>query len=152
LLGAISGIAVGVLATWTLVKYPLQEGLQLSSGEKILVEADKTLNNTDGVKAFASGNFQDAITKFQSSLQVSRNDPETLIYLNNAKAKAEAKAGNKPTLKIAVSIPMSAKDSSNKDKDSNNNLNIAKEILRGVAQAQYEVNNNPGVLRGSYYR
>ncbi len=63
----------------------------------------------------------------KTSLQLQRNDPESLIYLNNAKA-----ATNNP-LKIAAVVPIGA------------NLNIAKEILRGVAQVQEKVNQGGGI-------
>lgn len=97
---------------------------QVSLGEKILVKADTNYYKKDGVQAFSKGNFATAISKFQSSLEANRNDPEALIYLNNAQV------GNNNPLKIAVSVPISG------------NLNVAKEILRGVAQAQDEVNHS----------
>ncbi len=100
---------------------------RISLGEKILVELLTNSNKNLGAKAFAAGDFTTAINKFEKSLQENRNDPETLIYLNNAKI------GNKSSLKIAVSVPMES------------NLNKAQEILRGVAQAQNEVNRNGGI-------
>lgn len=104
-------------------------GLQerLSLGDRILVAADTTPQKQDGVKAFAAGDFSGAISQFQASLQAQRNDPESLIYLNNAKA-----ATTNP-LKIAVSVPIGG------------NLNVAKEMLRGVAQAQDELNKSGGI-------
>lgn len=55
-------------------------------------------------------------------------DPETLIYKNNAAAATQ------PNIKIVVSVPASQ------------NLEIAEEMLRGVAQAQDEVNKtNKGI-------
>jgi branched-chain amino acid transport system substrate-binding protein len=98
-----------------------QEQQRISLGNTILVKADATSQKLSGVKAFAKGDYTEAIAQFQSSLQEQRNDPETLIYLNNAKA-----AGKNP-IKIAVVVPVGG------------NLNIAKEILRGVAQAQDEI-------------
>jgi branched-chain amino acid transport system substrate-binding protein len=68
-----------------------------------------------------------AVSKFQLSLQAKRNDPETLIYLNNAKID-KAKS-----LKVAVIVPIGI------------SLNEAEEILRGVAQAQDEVNSSGGI-------
>ncbi len=55
------------------------------------------------------------------------NDPEALIYLNNAKIKV-ANPNEKKTYTIAVAVPIS--------KQPNESL----EILRGVAQAQNEFN------------
>jgi branched-chain amino acid transport system substrate-binding protein len=53
--------------------------------------------------------------------------PDTLIYLWNSKI------GKAKHLTIAVSVPISS------------NLNIAQEILRGVAQAQDEINTAGGI-------
>jgi len=97
---------------------------QMSSGDKILVTADTNLDKQAGVQAFAKGDFATASTKLLASLQANRNDPEALIYYNNAQVT------NSNPLKIAVSVPIG------------DNLDVAKEILRGVAQAQDEVNKN----------
>jgi branched-chain amino acid transport system substrate-binding protein len=100
--------------------------LRKSLGEKILIQEKSSLNKKLGTEAFASGKIQEAKNKFELSLQDDKNDPETLIYLNNAKA-------GEPRFKIAVSTPIG------------NNPNIAQEILRGVAQAQEQVNSNGGI-------
>ena len=105
---------------------PIQK--RISLGNKVLVTADNSPDKQAGVQAFSSGNFTTAVNMFSSSLQMNRNDPEAWIYLNNATA-----AGNTKVLKIAVSVPIGG------------NLNVAREILRGVAQAQYEVNHNGGI-------
>lgn len=99
-----------------------------SLGKQILVTADNSPDKQAGVQAFASAQFAVAISKFNSSLQINRNDPEARIYLNNATA-----AANGNVVKLAVSVPIGG------------NLNIAREILRGVAQAQNEVNNSGGI-------
>lgn len=101
---------------------------RISLGAKVLVTADNSPDKQAGVQAFASGNFTSAVNKFSSSLQLNRNDPESWIYLSNAAA-----AVNGNVVKIGVSVPIGG------------NLNVAREILRGVAQAQYEVNHNGGV-------
>jgi len=99
----------------------------LSLGEKLLVTADKTDDKEAGINAVKAGDFGTAIIKFQASLKNMRNDPETLIYLNNAKI------GNSKALKVAVIAPIGS------------SLNEAKETLRGVAQAQEEVNSSGGI-------
>jgi branched-chain amino acid transport system substrate-binding protein len=101
---------------------------RLSVGNRILVAADTNSDKQAGVQAIAANDFSAAISHFQASLQANRNDPEALIYLNNAKAAAGGKI-----LKIAVSVPIGS------------NLNVAKEVLRGVAQAQNEVNLAGGI-------
>jgi len=98
-----------------------------SVGEAILVTADTNSDKEAGVKAFTQGDFAKANKDFKASLLKNRNDPEALIYLNNSLA-AKSKY-----LKIAVSVPIGG------------NLDVAKEILRGVAQAQNEVNRRGGI-------
>jgi branched-chain amino acid transport system substrate-binding protein len=100
---------------------------RLSTGDRILVTADTNADKQAGVAAMASGDYATAISRFEAALQANRNDPEALIYLNNAKV-----AANNP-VRIAVSVPIGS------------NLNVAKEILRGVAQAQDELNRSGGI-------
>jgi branched-chain amino acid transport system substrate-binding protein len=104
-----------------------QQGKEISAGAVILFPTDSTAAKKAGIIAFEQKNYEEAIEQFQASLRILKNDPESLIYLNNAKAAS----GN--PLKIAVIIPIGG------------NLNIAKEILRGVAQAQNEINNTIGI-------
>ena len=80
-----------------------------------------------GLEAMAAGNFDQATAAFEASLVLDRNDPETRIYLNNARI------GNRVTYTIAVAAPLEAA------------LNPALEILRGVAQAQTEINEAGGI-------
>jgi branched-chain amino acid transport system substrate-binding protein len=96
---------------------------RISLGEKVLITADDSPTKEAGAEKFKAGQFEAAIAEFNASLKTNRNDPETWIYLNNAIAGAN---GN--FAKIAVSVPIGG------------NINVAKEILRGVAQYQHEVN------------
>jgi branched-chain amino acid transport system substrate-binding protein len=105
---------------------------RLSLGDKILVKDNLSSEKKAGVEAFATENYDQAIAYFQKSLQKIPNDPETHIYLQNALAARHGKV-----LKIAVSVPIGS------------NINVAKEILQGVAQAQNEVNNKGGI-QGSF--
>ncbi|MEH1773808.1 caspase, EACC1-associated type [Nostoc sp.] len=104
---------------------------RISLGEEILLKQDTNPDKEAGVKAFFGGDCQTAINKFNSYRQANltnRTDPEGLIYLNNAKARQQTEH-----IKIAVSVPIGT------------NPNVAKEILRGVAQAQDEVNSSGGI-------
>jgi branched-chain amino acid transport system substrate-binding protein len=101
---------------------------RLSLGDKILVTADDNADKQAGIAAFKAGKFTEAQTLFSAALKGQRNDPETWIYLNNTIA---ALKGN--SLRIAASVPVGG------------NLNIAKEILRGVAQAQDQINRSGGI-------
>ncbi|QLE43716.1 ABC transporter substrate-binding protein [Nostoc sp. C052] len=107
-------------------------GLEISYGGQIL-QTDTNSCKKAGTQAFASGNYNDALNNFNLSLQKNPNDPETLIYRNNAKARQKGER-----LKIAVSVPMGA------------NPNVAGEMLRGVAQAQDEVNNSSSGINGKF--
>ncbi|MEH2374447.1 caspase, EACC1-associated type [Nostoc sp.] len=109
-------------------KKPYSLDDRISSGEEILLKKDTNLDKEAGVKAFFNGDCKTAIDKLNSSRQVNSTDPETLIYLNNAKARQQTEH-----IKIAVSVPIGT------------NPNVAKEILRGVAQAQDEVNSSTGI-------
>lgn len=101
---------------------------QLSLGQQVLVTEDNLPEKQAAAKAYASGDYSTAATKFAASLQSNRNDPESLIYLNNATAAMKG-----ATIKIGASVPVGG------------NLNVAREILRGVAQAQQEVNRSGGI-------
>jgi branched-chain amino acid transport system substrate-binding protein len=101
---------------------------RISLGNQILVTSQTTPDKQAGVAAFAKGDYKEAIQKFQASLKQNRNDPETIIYLNNATDSI-----NGSFLKIAVSVPIGS------------NPNVAQEILRGVAQAQDKINTSGGI-------
>ena len=101
---------------------------RMSLGNKVLIAADINPDKQAGVQAFGTGDYNTAVNKFNSSLQINRNDPEAWIYLENSAAAAISN-----TIKIGVSVPIGG------------NLNVAREILRGVAQAQYEINHSGGI-------
>ncbi|PZV17388.1 MAG: hypothetical protein DCF20_06005 [Pseudanabaena sp.] len=100
---------------------------RLSLGQRFLITSNLNVYKDQGAKAFSEGNYPVAIDNFQSSLRLERNDPETLIYLNNAKAATQKH------LRIVASVPISG------------NLNISQEILRGIAQSQDEINHRGGI-------
>ncbi|NCR52002.1 MAG: ABC transporter substrate-binding protein [Microcystis aeruginosa L211-07] len=101
-------------------KYP-----EISLGEEILLETnrqDKSLEQ--GRKAFKNQEYKQAIQLFKQSLDRLPNNPEILIYYNNARAAIQ----DENPLKIATSVPLG------------NNPEIAQEILRGIALFQQELN------------
>ncbi len=100
---------------------------RMSFGDRLLIPADANPAKQAGIHAFANQDYATASREFKTALNQRRNDPETLIYLNNARSESDR------TLKIAVSVPISS------------NLNVAQEMLRGVAQAQEEVNQSGGI-------
>lgn len=107
----------------TILKIESESG---SIGNRLLIQDKLTPDKQNGIEAFAKGDYQQAIASFKNSLLQQPNDPETLIYLNNAQAVNNY-------IKIAVSVPIGS------------NLNVAQEILRGVATAQDEINQNGGI-------
>lgn len=119
----------------TFSKFPTGNSLQseqqiqqrLSAGKKLLIYEKASTTKQEAVGAIASGNYNAAISDLQASLQTNRNDPEALIYLNNARI------GNQKSYTIAAAVPIGT------------DINAAQEILRGVAQAQNEINQNGGI-------
>jgi branched-chain amino acid transport system substrate-binding protein len=101
---------------------------RISEGDRILISANTNTNKQTAIQAYVAEDYQTALDKFQASLRVQANDPEALIYWNNSLANLK---GN--PLKLATSVPIGG------------NLDLAKEILRGVAQAQTQINRNGGI-------
>ncbi len=105
---------------------------RLSAGESVLLpsesnQADFNQLKQAGVNAIATQQSAQAVTFFEAALQRYRNAPETLVYLNNARI------GNQKAYEIAVPLPIKT------------DTNSAAEILRGIAQAQTEINRSGGV-------
>lgn len=105
---------------------------RLSAGEKVLVPEAANANpqaqaqKQAGVAAIAAKNYAQAQTILTAALATKQNDPETLIYLNNARI-ADQKAAV-----IAITVPL--------DTD----VDASLELLRGAAQAQDEINRKGG--------
>jgi eukaryotic-like serine/threonine-protein kinase len=97
-------------------------GDHLSYGEEILIPESAILEKQKGIEAYAAGQYDKAVEWFQKAREKQPQDPEVLIYLNNAWIKV--KKINTNVYTIAVAVPLS------------NNPYKAMEILRGVAQAQ----------------
>ncbi|MEG3926088.1 MULTISPECIES: ABC transporter substrate-binding protein [unclassified Microcoleus] len=102
-------------------------GQRLSAGNKLLIPEQATTTKQAAVQAIASGNYNAAISDLQASLKTNRNDPEALIYLNNARIGAQK------SYTLAAAVPIGG------------DINAALEILRGVAQAQNEINQSGGI-------
>ncbi|HEY9834969.1 MAG TPA: ABC transporter substrate-binding protein [Stenomitos sp.] len=100
---------------------------RISAGEKLLIADNATPEKQAAIQAIASGNDAEAVTQLEASLKNERNDPETLIYLNNARI------GKQKSYTIAASVPISS------------DMNAAQEILRGVAQSQNAINRAGGI-------
>ncbi|NER02470.1 MAG: ABC transporter substrate-binding protein [Okeania sp. SIO3C4] len=137
---------------------PEVKGDNISIGEEILVKLSPPRDKQRGVDAVAKcqepwnyflpiwkshireewsdcfvtkKNYREAAKYLQESWKTERRDPETLIYLNNALLEA---TGVDPDT-IAVVVPVLQNETGQVS-----NAELAEEILRGVAQAQTEVN------------
>jgi len=100
---------------------------RISSGEKLLNQWQSTPQKQECVERLAAKDFDAAIAALQVARQKEPGDPELLIYLNNARMR------DNPAYKIAVVAPLG------------DTFGSALEILRGVAQAQDEVNRSGGI-------
>lgn len=101
----------------------------ISQGDKTLFSNINNRFRDQGIEAFKNGNYQEAVNLFQQAVKANPYDPEVLIYYNNARASQ-----NSSSVSLAVVVPI----------DSKTNNDNAQEILRGVAQAQDQFNNNQG--------
>lgn len=99
---------------------------RLSLGEKYFFTqvTQEDSSKREGIWHFKDKKYDLAITSFEQHLSRIPDDPEARIYLNNARAKDSF---TKPPM-IAVIAPIQQ------------NVTLAKEILRGVAHAQNDVN------------
>lgn len=100
---------------------------RISFGEKVLTPGDVTPAKKEAVQSIGNKNYVNAIAKLTAALKLRQNDPEALIYLNNARI------GSGKSYTIVASVPMGT------------DPNTALEILRGIAQAQNEINAAGGV-------
>ncbi|KZL48274.1 receptor ligand binding family protein [Nodularia spumigena CENA596] len=100
---------------------------RISFGEKILITSEVSPAKKEGVQALADQNYAQAIASLEKSLKQQRNDPQALIYLNNARI------GSAKSYTIVASVPLGT------------DPNSALEILRGIAQAQNTINTSGGI-------
>ena len=101
---------------------------KVSSGDRPLFEDASYAQRDDGIIAFSEGNYSLALQHFEQAIRSTPNQPEPEIYFNNTKANID---GN-PYIVAAV-VPIT------KSPDQ------AKEILRGVADAQRLFNDRGGI-------
>ena len=106
---------------------PSAASVQISFGETAITAGPLSSHKQAGIQALAQENYQQAVEELTAALREQRNDPETLIFLNNAEI------GQRKSYAIAVVAPVKT------------DLNGALEIFRGVAQAQREINQAGGI-------
>ncbi|WP_242541838.1 bifunctional serine/threonine-protein kinase/ABC transporter substrate-binding protein [Leptolyngbya sp. Cla-17] len=103
------------------------ESDRISTGSKQLNRWSSNPPKQQGIDHIAAGNYDKAVTALEAARAENPSDPETLIYLNNARI------GTSKAHLIAVAVPLSS------------TLDSAQEILRGVAAAQNEINQAGGI-------
>ncbi|MFB2982761.1 ABC transporter substrate-binding protein [Microseira sp. BLCC-F43] len=101
---------------------------RISRGDRRFFPNNQNPNRDRGIAAFKQGNYSQAAQFFKLAVEDNRNDPEVLIYYNNALAKQQ---GSPITLAAVVPV--------------DNREGITQEILRGVAQAQNQFNQKRGL-------
>ncbi|MGB3572770.1 MAG: ABC transporter substrate-binding protein [Phormidesmis sp.] len=101
-------------------------GADGTAGQSILPGAVSEAKQ-EGLAALASGDYAAAKVGFTAALNEDRNDPESLIYLNNAEI------GDAPAYTLAVIVPVGSA------------VNPALELMRGAAQAQTDINESGGI-------
>lgn len=106
---------------------PTPDNNTISRGDKTLFPNVNNIFRDQGIAAFKNGNYQEAVNLFDQAVKANPYDPEVLIYYNNARASQ-----NISSVSLAVVVPI----------DSKTNNDNAQEILRGVAQAQNQFNDN----------
>ncbi|MFN3925821.1 MAG: ABC transporter substrate-binding protein [Pseudanabaenaceae cyanobacterium] len=101
---------------------------RFSTGERWLIplQGDSSLKQ-QASQAIANKDYAQAVSLLTTVLKTQPNDPEALIYLNNARI------GHRESYTIAVAVPAVKSTTS------------ALEILRGVAQAQDKANQKGGI-------
>ncbi|KPQ33936.1 MAG: branched-chain amino acid transport system substrate-binding protein [Phormidesmis priestleyi Ana] len=99
---------------------------RVSAGEEILFP-DASDQKQTAIEAIAQGDYASAITTLNAALEDNPNDPEAFIYRSNARIAGET------AVTVAVVAPVGEYS------------NIGLEILRGAAQAQYDINRSGGI-------
>ncbi|MBD2338349.1 ABC transporter substrate-binding protein [Calothrix sp. FACHB-156] len=99
----------------------------ISRGERTLYPKNINKNRDKGILEFKNGNYKYAKELLRQAVDTNHNDPEVLIYYNNARAREQGSP-----VSLAVAVPVNQTES--------NDL----EILRGVAQAQNQFNDQRG--------
>jgi ABC-type branched-subunit amino acid transport system substrate-binding protein/predicted Ser/Thr protein kinase len=105
----------------------LDESDRISTGRKQLNQWSSNPAKQQGIDQIAAGNYNKAVVALEVARAENPGDPETVIYLNNARI------GDKKAYLIAAAVPLSS------------TLDSAQEILRGVAAAQTNLNQAGGI-------
>ncbi|AFY86892.1 ABC transporter substrate-binding protein [Chroococcidiopsis thermalis] len=113
-----------------------EDSLEATRKESCMNNFNLKKNGTQSYGKNTEEGFDEAEAQFRQYIDKQKcpNDPEAHIYLNNAKYLKNAKAqmSEKNLVRVAVSVPISRSNSKG--------VSEAQETLRGIALAQYKVN------------
>jgi len=126
----VGGLGILAVVFWCIIIPLLFPEPNSSIGRDFLNKNALTTAQKAGREAFCKGDYSKTIPLWQNYLKRNPNDQETRIYLENAKVI------DKNPITIAIVVPIARKDI---------NQNIAREMLRGVGLAQYEINKKGGI-------
>ena len=101
----------------------------------ILIEPGFNFYLTTGADYFDRKQYPEAIALFKNAIDGDRTDPIAQIYFNNSKARLQSKETSKPSYKIAVVVAYSGNEF---------HVDASKHVLRGIADAQTQFNENNG--------
>jgi eukaryotic-like serine/threonine-protein kinase len=101
--------------------------LAISAGEQVLYDTENDPQRQTAAEYIKHGKFPEAVAVLKKLRTQDRSNPEDLIRLHNAEI------GNRPAYTIATVVPLNVEPK------------FANEMLRGVAQAQHELNTAGGV-------
>ncbi len=118
--------------TW-LIGREISFSNRFSAGDKILDNKIASPEKIAGINQLKSQNYELAIQNFEKALKNQPDDPETLIYLNNSQAENQGRNTSQAPVQIGLAVPIGS------------SINVAREIMRGVAQAQREINRQGGL-------
>ncbi|MFM6347837.1 MAG: tetratricopeptide repeat protein, partial [Dolichospermum sp.] len=62
---------------------------KISRGERTLFPNKNNPSRDQGIAALKNGNYQEAAKLFQQAIKANQNDPEVVIYYNNARARQQ---------------------------------------------------------------
>jgi len=106
---------------------------RMSRGDRVLFQQEENFNRDRGIEKFKAGDYVAAVEFFKKAVLGTINHPESQIYLNNAIARRQAALSSsqseqgKPYV-LAAMVPIDQQG------------DVAKEILRGIADAQTKFN------------
>jgi branched-chain amino acid transport system substrate-binding protein len=125
-------VFVGLLAAFMINIYLQTPEILESMGERALFPLQISGYKQDGIEFFRSKDYARAMEKFNMAISQKPNDPETQIYINNARALQQSNSSeNSPIIPVVSS--------------QSKGFQTAQEVLRGAAIAQMDINQKGGI-------